>query len=126
MKKKIRIEYPLNPSSGSIIWATISTPSGLQRWFADKVSNVGKLFTFQWGKTETRKAEVINFRTESFIRFHWADEDTKTFFELKMTYNELTSDYLLEVTDFADPGEEEDVRSLWDSQIEVLRRVCGL
>ena len=25
----------------------------------------------------------------------------------------------------ADPGEEEDVRSLWDSQIEVLRRVCG-
>ena len=103
MKKKIRIEYPLNPSSGSIIWATISTPSGLQRWFADKVS-----------------------RTESFIRFHWADEDTKTFFELKMNYNELTSDYLLEVTDFADPGEEEDVRSLWDSQIEVLRRVCGL
>ena len=84
MKKKIRIEYPLNPSSGSIIWATISTPSGLQRWFADKVSNVGKLFTFQWGKTETRKAEVINFRTESFIRFHWADEDTKTFFELKL------------------------------------------
>ena len=34
MKKKIRIEYPLNPASGSILWGAISTPSGLQRWFA--------------------------------------------------------------------------------------------
>ena len=29
MKKKIRIEYPLNPASGSILWGAISTPSGL-------------------------------------------------------------------------------------------------
>ena len=40
MKKKIRIEYPLNPASGSILWGAISTPSGLQRWFADNVSKI--------------------------------------------------------------------------------------
>ena len=78
------------------------------------------------GKTETRNAEIINLRTESFVRFHWSDEEPRTYFELKIHYNELTSDLSLEVTDFADAGEEEDVINLWDSQIETLRRACGI
>ena len=41
-------------------------------------------------------------------------------------HNELTSDLSLEVTDFADAGEEEDAINLWDSQIETLKRACGL
>lgn len=104
----------------------ISTPSGLQRWFADNVSKINKTYTFKWGKTETRNAEILNQRTESFIRFHWIDDDPKTYFELKIHYNELTKDHLLEVTDFAVPGEEEDTRNLWNSQIEILRRICGV
>jgi hypothetical protein len=32
----------------------------------------------------------------------------------------------LEVTDWAEPGEEDDVRDLWDSEIEKLKRVSGL
>ena len=50
MKKKIRIEYPLNPASGSILWGAISTPSGLQRWFADNVSKINKTYYLQMGK----------------------------------------------------------------------------
>ena len=127
MKKKIRIEYPLNPASGSILWGAISTPSGLQRWFADNVSKINKTYTFKWGKTETRQAEVTNFRVNSFIRFRWLDdEDPKAYFELKMVYNELTSDYMLEVIDWADPDEVEDTKELWDSEIEKLKRVSGL
>ena len=103
MKKKVHIEYPLNPSSSNIIWGIVSTAAGLQRWFA-----------------------VINSRAESFIRFHWTDEEPKTYFEFKLHYDELTTNRVLEVTDFADEGEEEDVKSLWDSQIDVLRRTCGL
>ena len=123
MKKKIRIEYPLNPASGSILWGAISTPSGLQRWFADNVSKINKTYTFKWGKTETRQAIVVNSRPEFFIRFHWLDdEEAKSYFELKIHYNELTTDH----TDFAIPGEEEDTRNLWNSQIEILRRICGV
>lgn len=126
MKRKIHIEYPLNPSSGTIIWNAISTPAGLERWFADKVTRNDRKFTFQWGKTETREAEVINYRTEYFIRFHWLDEENKTYFELKIQYNELTTDHVLEVTDFAESGEEEDARDLWNSQVDTLKRVFGL
>ena len=45
---------------------------------------------------------------------------------LKMVYNELTGDYMLEVTDWAEPDEKEDVKELWDSEIEKLKRVSGL
>ena len=126
MKKKIHIEYTLPPASSTVLWNAISTPSGLEHWFADKVLKHEKTFIFQWGKTETRNAEIINLRTESFVRFHWSDEEPRTYFELKIHYNELTSDLSLEVTDFADAGEEEDVINLWDSQIETLRRACGI
>lgn len=50
MKNKIRIEYPLNSASGNVIWTAISTPAGLQRWFADDVTKNGKMFTFRWEK----------------------------------------------------------------------------
>lgn len=127
MKRKTQIEYPLNPSSSIIIWNAISTTAGLQRWFADQVTKDGKTYTFRWGKTETRQAIVVNSRPEFFIRFHWQDdEESKSYFEMKIHYNELTTDHSLEITDFVEPGEEDDTRSLWDSQIETLKRVFGV
>ena len=127
MKKKIRIEYPLHPTSESVIWSAISTPAGLQRWFADKVNKEGKRFTFCWGKSECRYADVVTSRNEYYIRFHWCDdEEPKSYFEFKMLFDELTGDHMLEITDFAESGEEDDTVSLWDSQIEVLRRACGI
>ena len=126
-KTKVRMEYMLKGGSNSIVWSIISTPSGLETWFADKVSATDKTFTFRWGKTEERKAEVTSIRTNNYIRFHWLDdEERKSYFELKIVYNELTEDLMLEVTDWAEAGEGDDVRDLWDSDIEKLKRVSGL
>ena len=126
-KEKVKMEYMLKAGSGNIKWSIISTPSGLETWFADKVTAKDKKFTFQWGKTEVREAEMINCRSNSFIRFHWLDdEERKSFFELRIVYNELTEDLTLEVTDWAYPDEMDDVRDLWDSEIEKLKRVSGL
>ncbi len=126
-KTKIHLEYMLKAGSGNIVWSIISTASGLETWFADRVTAEGKIFTFRWGKTESRQAEVTNLRTNNFIRFHWLDdEDHKSYFELKMVYNELTSDYMLEVTDCVEPDEVDDIKDLWDSEIEKLKRVSGL
>mgnify|MGYP003440998207 FL=1 len=126
-KTKVRMEYMLKGGSNSIVWSIISTPSGLETWFADKVTSSDKIFTFRWGKTESRQAEVIGIRTNSYIRFHWMDdEERKSYFELKVNYNELTEDLMLEVIDFAYPDEIEDVKDLWESDIEKLKRVSGL
>ena len=36
-KEKIHLEYLLNATSKNILWSAISTPTGLEDWFADKV-----------------------------------------------------------------------------------------
>ena len=125
-KEKIHLEYLLNATSRNIIWSAISTPSGLEGWFADRVVSNDKTVSFYWGKEEKREAEIIAIRAFSYIRFRWKDDsDDRDYFELKMTNNELTNDYVLEITDFAYHDEVDDFKELWDSQIETLRRTCG-
>lgn len=125
-KEKIHLEYLLNATSKNILWSAISTPTGLEDWFADKVQSDDRTVTFCWGKTEQRQASIIAIRAYSFIRFHWIDdENERDYFEIKMNYNELTGDYVLEITDFADADEANDLKELWDSQVGKLRRTCG-
>lgn len=125
-REKIHLEYILNATSKNILWSAISTPSGLEGWFADKVITNDKTVTFYWGKTEQRQAEIIAIRAYSYIRFRWLDDtNEREYFEIKMANNELTGDYVLEITDFADPDETDDLRELWDSQVDTMRRTCG-
>lgn len=125
-REKIHLEYPLSATSKNILWAAISTPTGLEDWFADKVVSNDKNVTFYWGKTEEREAEITAIRAFSFIRFRWVDDESeRDYFEIKMNYNELTSDFVLEITDFAEPDEMLDAKELWDSEVAKLRRTCG-
>ncbi|MBQ8501994.1 MAG: hypothetical protein IJ494_06840 [Bacteroides sp.] len=123
---KVHLEYLLNATSKGILWNAISTPSGLENWFADRVDTDDRMVTFYWGKTEKRVAEIIAVRVYSYIRFHWTDDDNeREYFEIKMANNELTNDFVLEITDFADADEADDLRELWDSEVDTLRRTCG-
>ena len=125
-KQKIHLQYPLNATSKTILWNAISTPSGLEGWFADSVQSDDKIVTFYWGKTESRSAEIVAMRAYSFIRFRWVDlKGSRDYFEFKMSNSELTNDFTLEIIDFAAENEVDDMRELWDSQVETLRRVCG-
>lgn len=126
-KEKIQLEYMLKAGSANVVWSIIGTPSGLETWFADRVTANDKIYTFRWGKTEIREAELINYRTNNFIRFHWLDdENRKSYFEIRIVYNELTEDLMLAITDWATPDETEDLKDLWDSDIEKMKRVSGL
>ena len=124
-KEKIRIEYTMK-GSANIIWRSIGTPQGLSPWFADRVETIGKVYNFYWGKTEQRKATLVAQRNGVYVRFKWEDEDQHSFFEMRITYNELVMQHMLEVTDFAEKDEIDDVKNLWDSQIEQLRRHTGM
>ena len=125
-REKVHLEYPLNATSKSILWSAISTPSGLEGWFADRVENKEKEYIFYWGKSENRSAELLSQRPFSYIRFRWLDSEfEQEYVELKMNYSELTNDYVLEIIDFTFAGEEDDLQELWDSQVDTLRRTCG-
>jgi hypothetical protein len=62
-KQRLELEYVLRSNSENIIWNTISTASGLQKWIADEVTENGDKLTFTWGDIykhhETRTATIL-------------------------------------------------------------------
>lgn len=126
-KKKIHLEYSLDNVSGTVLWNAISTPEGLEKWMADRVTVNERTYTFEWGKDEVKRAELITRRSNSHIRFHWInDEEPDSYFELRIENNELTGDYSLLVEDTVDEDEVEDMTDLWNIEVESLLRQCGM
>ena len=123
---KIHLEYPLVGNSRNIVWNFIGTIGGLGAWMADKITESDGVYTFQWGKDEMREAELLGSREGVYIRFHWLDEGPKTYFELRINVSELTKTHILEITEVSRNETEEDLTQMWESQMEVLRRVAGL
>ena len=123
---KIHLEYPINGNSRSIVWSFIGTIGGLEAWMADKITEKDGVYTFCWGKDETRDAEMLGCREGVYIRFHWIDEGPKTYFELRINVSELTKAHVLEIAEVSHNEAEEDLVQMWESQIEELRRVAGL
>ena len=117
----------MNTASGTILWNAISTPSGLQNWLAEEVIADNRIFTFVWSKDEKREAELTHSRINTYVRFHWLDDDDpKSFFELRIDSNELTGEYSLFITDHVDEDEEEDMIDLWSHEVESLQRQLGI
>ncbi len=129
MKEKVIIEFSFNNISLSMLWASISSPDRLSEWFAESVTlgENNKEFVFRWGDT-TQTAVVIAIRSGCYIRFKWKDEEKEnnSYFEMKLSVDELTGEVTLIVTDFSEPGEKEDTVQLWEKQVEDLRRKVGL
>ena len=79
-KEKIYLEYPLK-GSAAMIWKFIGSSAGLSPWFADKVENIDRTFSFYWGKTEKKVAHLVAQRNGVYMKFRWEDEPQSTFFK---------------------------------------------
>lgn len=124
-RTKIELEYILR-TSDTILYNCMSTPSGLEEWFAPEVHIRGDIFTFLW-EGEERKAKLVAKKKEQMVRFQWVDEtdNDSNFFELNIKIDEMTGELALLITDFAEEGEEDDQKMLWDEAIEELKRHIG-
>jgi uncharacterized protein YndB with AHSA1/START domain len=124
-KVKFECEYIVNASL-SVLYQMFITPSGLSDWFANDVNVNGSIYTFIWDGSE-QDAELIVKRTNYFVRYRWLDDDDpKSYFEFKLNTDELTGEVALIITDFAEPEEVTDAKSLWNSQIDKLRHNLGI
>lgn len=121
-KVKIQLEFVLN-CSPKILYNRLSTASGLTEWFAEDVRVRDKKFTFVWGKSE-QTAEMTIQKENKLIRFSWADEDN-TYFEFKISQDELTGDVSLIIVDFANKNEVDETRELWNTQVADLKSLLG-
>lgn len=123
-REKIDLEYTFRCSHGSL-YRAISTSGGLGEWFADQVHNNDDEYTFVWHKTPER-ALLVGARVGRYARFKWEeDEDTPYYFEMSIDALELTGDLSLRITDFAPPGERDDLVSFWDTHVKALKRSIG-
>jgi uncharacterized protein YndB with AHSA1/START domain len=112
-------------SSPTILYNFLTTPSGLVQWFADKVDLNGDIYTFDWNGDE-QEAEILSFDEEEYIKLRWTDEeDDKAFFEYRIKRNEITGETILYITDFAPKDEIKESISLWDSQLNDLKKCIG-
>lgn len=119
------IEYELN-SSPDVLFEFISTPGGLEKWFADRVYIIESNFIFNWEDGEKRMARQVGMKEKEWVRFHWLDEPEKRYFEFKIVIDDLTSEVALIVSDFADnPREQEESTRLWNQQINDLHHSIG-
>lgn len=125
MKQKYSLEFPFN-CTPKVLFNRLSTPSGLSEWFADDVNLKDKIFSFIWNGSE-ELAELVQLKENKYIRFHWLDDDDpKTFFEFKITSEDLTGEQSLIITDFAEEDEIEDSKELWETQISELKHLLGI
>lgn len=123
-RQKVEIEFLLK-TSPKILYNMISTPSGLSDWFADNVNVRDEVFTFFWDGSE-EKAKLISKTKDQAVKFQWDyDEGEEVYFEFRIKIDAMTREVALIITDFPDEGDEESNRSLWESQLEDLKRVLG-
>ena len=125
-KEKFHIEYIFDKVSQRSLWNHLTTPPGLSAWFADDVTIDDSLYTFKWNKVEER-AQVVSMKPEVSVRYRWEDEeDESAYFEFIIHTIELTGATSLEITDFSEPSEKIDSISLWDTQVDELKRTLGI
>ena len=113
-------------ASSRMLYSHISTPQGLQKWYADKVVVRGDEYTFMWGDEEN-KAKLSSTKENKSAKFKWlAAEDAHCYLEMHIMKDELTGDVALAVTDFCTEEEREERIMIWNSNIEMLSELMGV
>ncbi len=118
------LEFPVR-CSPTILWDFLSTPAGLQEWFADKVDEWEGVFSFSWSGGAPDKAEIVDSEEEVFIRYRWLHYDKNEYFEFRVEKTEISNQTVLVVKDFAEKGEIKDQSQLWNYQIKELFHRLG-
>lgn len=124
-KLKYQLEFEIK-SSPKILFNYLSTASGLEEWFADRVNMRDGDFLFQWEGSEAR-AKLISRKDNQLVKYKWITDDKKddTFFQFEIIQDEITSDVALVITDFAEVETKEENIMLWNSQVHNLMHHIG-
>ena len=123
-KIKYEMEFPIQASS-ALLYQYISTPSGMQEWYADNVNSRGEFFNFIWEGSE-EVAKLISKQKGKSIRFQWMeDEGTNYYFEMRIDLDDITKDVCIMVTDFAEEDEVDEGKMLWENMISELKHLLG-
>jgi len=123
-KQLFTLEFPVR-CSPAILYEFLSTPAGLQEWFADKVDEWEGTFSFTWNGGTPDKAVIIDQEEEKFIKFRWLHSEKNEYFEFRIEKTEISNQTILLIKDFAEKGEIKDQSQLWGYQVKELFHRLG-
>lgn len=120
---KIDLEY-IFKASPAIIYNFVTTPACLVRWYCDEVDITNDVFKFYWpGSSET--AYMVDDIEEERVKFKWKNAPDDEYLEFRMYKSDITNETILEITDFCDDDEVDEVESLWNTYMAELKKECG-
>ncbi|MES5133790.1 START-like domain-containing protein [Hoylesella timonensis] len=130
-KQQVLIERELQSNSKNRIWSIISDTDKLSRWIADEIQEEGKKLHFIWGDLQSnhdsRMATIAKKVKYHYIRLKWTDEeDPNAFLELRMEKSNISDNYVLFITDFAEPDDIDTMEDLWADNLDRLHQFSGL
>ena len=127
-KHKFVVEFELR-ASPKVLFPYISTASGLQQWFAEKVlMKDSQTFDFIWdGDNHVAKLTQLRFNKSAKFDFVPADLDEKehNYVEFKLDVSDLTGSTYFKVTDFSANSNEDELKELWDDLLFRLKEIVG-
>ncbi|MCS7004900.1 MAG: START-like domain-containing protein [Cytophagales bacterium] len=111
------------------LYQYISTPSGLQSWFADRVIPINdKMYDMIWDK-QSHPARIVSKRQNSHIKFQFLDpsgsEEDLNYIEFRIDYSEITQTSFLHITDYSEMTEKSDLDDLWNKLVGYLLDAIG-
>jgi uncharacterized protein YndB with AHSA1/START domain len=122
-KFKFSQEYSFK-TSPKVLYNYISTPGGMQQWFADKVTmDSDHNYHFHWD-AEEHVAELTT-RLNKSARFDFLGTDMGNFLEFKFIPSEIDNSIYMKVTDCSDNTDVDELESMWKSLISDLKEIVG-
>lgn len=93
-------------------------------WFADSADIGEDQCIFTWDGYDDI-AYLVESVEDELVRYRWDYMDDDQYFEFRITRSEVTGDTILTVADFAEPGDIDDQKLLWEKQIKNLSVQVG-
>ena len=129
-KHKFICEYEIHAAI-RMLYPYLSTPKGLEEWFAEKVAvSNQKIYNIYWDN-QNHPAKIISQRPNKSIRYQFFNEDGSeditdlAFLEFKLEHNEFTQTSFIKIIDYSDMDNEDDLYDLWDGLIANLKEKVG-
>jgi uncharacterized protein YndB with AHSA1/START domain len=127
-KHKFIAEYELR-ASPKVLFPYISSASGMQQWFAEKVVlKDSTTFDFLWDG-ESHVAKLSQLRLNKSAKFDFVPANTEekdhNYLEFKMDVSDLTGSTYLKIVDYSLNTDEDELTELWGDLIYKLKEIVG-
>lgn len=121
--QKYTLEYTINISP-KMLFHLISTPEGLNVWFAERVIAQKNVFHFYW-KESVGIAAISKIKELEYVQFSWIEGESDKYFEFQIRTDSIDNLTTLLITDFANENEMEEAVMSWNYSINKLIHALG-